>query len=131
MQSPQKRSWKSPARTPLKSVQNFSPQKFLEQTGITQTSREAPRNARIFSQGDIGDSVFFLKKGRVKLTVLSPQGREAVVSLFETGSFLGEDCLSGITTLRLASATAMTKCSLIEVDRDEMVRIIRDENAFS
>ena len=84
----------------------------------------------IFSQGEAADAVFYIKKGKVKVTVLSKQGKEAVVALLGTDEFLGEGCLIG-QPKRLATATAMSECVTMRVEKAEIIRVLQDEPAFS
>ena len=90
-----------------KNRENFDPQAFLETAGLTKQSTEYARNDVIFAQGDASDSVMFIKRGGVKLSVLSKTGREAVVAMLGPGEFFGEGCLAG-QSLRIGSATALT-----------------------
>jgi CRP-like cAMP-binding protein len=89
----------------------------------------APK-ARIFVQGDPASSVMFVEKGVVRLSVLSHAGKEVVVALIEAGHFFGEGCLAG-QSHRMATATAMTPCAVLAVERDEMMRQIHAEPAFA
>ena len=84
----------------------------------------------IFVQGDSSDAVFYVQKGKVKLTVVSKIGKEATIGILNEGSFLGEGCLTG-QTLRLCSETAMTDCSLMRIDKKSMVEVLHRESAFS
>jgi CRP-like cAMP-binding protein len=89
-----------------------------------------PKGEAVFSQGDPADSVFYVQKGKIKVTVESQQGKEAVLAIFESGSFLGEGCLAG-QPLRMSSARAMTEATALEIDKATMRRTLRDEPAFS
>jgi CRP-like cAMP-binding protein len=84
----------------------------------------------IFAQGDDADAVFYIKKGKVKVSVISKQGKEAVVALLGPGEFVGEGCLIG-RPKRLATASAMTECEAMRVAKTEIQRVLRDEPAFS
>lgn len=84
----------------------------------------------IFAQGNDADSVFYIKKGKVKVTVISKHGKEAVVALLGTNEFLGEGCLAG-QPKRLATATAMTDCIVMRVEKIEILRVLREEPVFS
>jgi CRP-like cAMP-binding protein len=84
-----------------------------------------------FSQGDRADCVFYLQKGRAKLTVISKVGKEATIALLGAGDFLGEDSVAAVAGLRLATATATTACTALKIERKEMVRVIHEEHAFS
>jgi len=89
------------------------------------------KKRKIFSQGDIGDAVFYIQKGKAKLSVVSRQGKEPTISLFGPGDFVGEDSIAGIQSLRMASATAMTTCTVLRIERNEMMRVIHEEHIFS
>jgi len=83
----------------------------------------------VFEQGDAADAVFYVQKGRIKITVRSPQGKEAVIALLGAGEFFGEGCLNG-QGLRLATATAMVESEVTRVNKTEMIRVLHDEPAF-
>lgn len=85
---------------------------------------------KVFWEGDPADSVFFLRKGRVKLTVTSQQGKEAIVAVLDGGNFFGEGCLAG-QPLRMSTATAITDCSLIRLEKSLMIRLLREQHAIS
>jgi CRP/FNR family cyclic AMP-dependent transcriptional regulator len=95
--------------------------------GIT---KEYRKRGTVFSQGDPGDAVFYIEKGQVKLTVVSTRGKEAVVAILGRGDFFGEGCLVG-QPLRMATATAMTECSILRVQKETMTRMLRNEPALS
>jgi CRP/FNR family transcriptional regulator, cyclic AMP receptor protein len=84
----------------------------------------------IFVQGDSSDAVFYIQKGKVKLTVVSKIGKEATIGILNEGDFFGEGCLTG-QPLRLCSATAMTDCSVMRIDKKSMVEVLHREHAFS
>jgi CRP/FNR family cyclic AMP-dependent transcriptional regulator len=95
--------------------------------GIT---KEYRKQGSVFSQGDPGNAVFYIEKGKVKLTVVSTRGKEAVVAILGSGDFFGEGCLAG-QPLRMATATAMTECSILRVKKETMTRMLRNEPALS
>ena len=84
-----------------------------------------------FTQGHPADCVFYLQTGRAKLTVVSSRGKEATVTLLDAGDFIGEESVAGVPGLRMATATAITACSALRIERDEMVRVMHEEHAFS
>ena len=84
-----------------------------------------------FSQGTPASSVFYLQLGSAKLTVISKRGKEATITLLKAGDFIGEESIAGVIGLRLASATAVTACTAMRIDRETMVRALHDESAFS
>ncbi|PYY13435.1 MAG: Crp/Fnr family transcriptional regulator [Acidobacteria bacterium] len=112
-------------------LQQFQPEVFLSQAGIGREIVEVPKNKKIFSQGEVGEAVFYIQKGRAKLSVLSREGKEATISLFGPGDFVGEDCIAGVRSTRMASATAMTACTVLRIERKEMMRVIHEEHFFS
>jgi CRP-like cAMP-binding protein len=111
-------------------TRRFDPAVFLETAAKGRTIATYRKKGIIFSQGDVADAVFYIKKGKVKVTVISKQGKEAVVALLGTDEFVGEGCLIG-QPKRLATATAMTECVTMRVDKTEIQRVLQKENAFS
>ncbi len=109
----------------------FDPAGFLAEAGVGRKIVEFRNKQTIFSQGDMADSVFYIQKGRVRLSVLSARGKEATLALLNPGEFLGEDAIPAPNTLRVATATTITPCTLLKIGRKEMVRVIHDEHAFS
>jgi CRP-like cAMP-binding protein len=109
---------------------NFDPRSFLAHAGKGRTLTEHPKNHAVFLQGDPADSVFYIQKGKIKLTVVSRQGKEAVVALLGAGDFFGEGCLAG-QPVRMASATSMTECSIMRLEKAGVTRVLHDEPAFS
>jgi len=94
------------------------------------TSKEYRKKSTVFSQGSRADSVFYIEKGKVKLTVISTRGKEAVVAILGSGDFFGEGCLAG-QPLRMATATAITECSLLRLQKETMVRMLHNEPVLS
>jgi len=90
----------------------------------------APRQA-FFSQGDPADSVFYLQKGRARVTVVSSSGKEATITLLADGDFVGEEALATTAGTRLSTATAITACTALKIGRNEMIRVMHEEHAFS
>ena len=109
---------------------SFDPKVFLATVagGVTKTSYR--KGQTIFAQGDPSDAVFFIEKGKVKVTVISEQGKEAVIAFVGIGDFVGEACLRG-QPLRIATATAMTESVIARVDTPTMVRTLREQPTFS
>jgi CRP/FNR family cyclic AMP-dependent transcriptional regulator len=108
----------------------FDPAEFLETAAAGRVIAGHQKTQIIFTQGDAADSVFYIKTGKIKVTVVSKQGKEAVVAILGADQFLGEGCLIG-QPKRLATATAMTDCVTMCVDKTEIVRVLRDEPTFS
>ena len=113
------------ARAPL-----FDPAVFLATVAIGRDISRYSKKDVIFAQGDEADAVFYIKKGKVKVAVVSKQGKEAVVALLGEDEFVGEGCLIG-QPKRLATASAMTECEMMRVEKTEIQRVIHDEPAFS
>jgi CRP/FNR family cyclic AMP-dependent transcriptional regulator len=109
----------------------FDPGTFLSKAGIGRRIVQLKTKEPFFSQGDRSDCVFYLQKGRAKLTVISKVGKEATIALLGAGDFLGEDSVAAVAGLRLATATATTACTALKIERKEMVRVIHEEHAFS
>ena len=109
----------------------FDAAAFLASAGLGRRIIQfAPKDA-FFSQGDSADSVFYLQKGRAKVTVVSPGGKEATITLLSTGDFVGEEALAAMAGLRLATATAITACTTLNISREEMIRVMHMEHSFS
>jgi CRP/FNR family cyclic AMP-dependent transcriptional regulator len=108
----------------------FDPRAFLAKAGRGRTVSQYAKRQLIFSQGDVAAAVFYIQKGTVKLTVNSMQGKEAVVAILEPGQFCGEACLSG-QPKRIQTATAMTECKIMRVEKTAFVRVVYEEPAFS
>jgi CRP/FNR family transcriptional regulator, cyclic AMP receptor protein len=108
----------------------FDPKDFLAKIGTGRTISSYRKNQDVFSQGDIADSVFYIQKGKVKVTVVSEHGKEAVVAIFGKDEFCGEGCLAG-QPRRIASATALTECEIMRIEKDAIVRTLYEEPEFS
>src|ERR1700757_2412816 len=108
----------------------FDPKAFLARVGAGKTILTINKNQHVFEQGDEADRVFYIQKGRVKLTVLSEQGKEAVVGILELGQFFGEGCLNG-QPLRIATTTAMEECVITSITKEAMIAALRSEPKFS
>jgi CRP/FNR family cyclic AMP-dependent transcriptional regulator len=109
---------------------SFDPATFLETNASGRVIATHSKKDVIFSQGDAADSIFYIRKGKVKVAVVSKQGKEAVVALLGPDEFVGEGCLIG-QPKRLATASAMTDCETMRVDKTEIQRVLRDEPVFS
>ena len=108
----------------------FDPKDFLAKVGQGRIISTYRKNQTIFWQGDAADSVFYIQKGKVKLTVLSKQNKEAVVAILGKSEFCGEGCLVGQRN-RVANATALTECEIMRIEKDAVIRKLRDAPAFS
>jgi CRP-like cAMP-binding protein len=110
---------------------SFSPGDFLANVGLGRKIVELKPGKTFFSQGDAADSVFYLQKGRAKLTVVSQGGKEATITQLTDGDFVGEECLAGMVGLRLATATAVNSCTALKIARHEMIRVMHEEQSFA
>jgi CRP/FNR family transcriptional regulator, cyclic AMP receptor protein len=108
----------------------FDAQVFLAKVGTGKTILEFRKNQNVFAQGDVADTVFYIQKGKVKLTVASDQGKEAVVAILEPGQFFGEGCMNG-HALRIATTTTMEDCLITVITKAAMIAAIHDEPQFS
>jgi CRP/FNR family cyclic AMP-dependent transcriptional regulator len=115
----------------LSAPTTFDPAAFLANAGLGRRIVELQPKQAFFSQGDPADSVFYLQKGRARLTVVSQVGKEATITLLAPRDFVGEEALAAASGLRLASATAITVCTALKIGRDEMVRVMHEEHEFS
>jgi CRP/FNR family cyclic AMP-dependent transcriptional regulator len=108
----------------------FDPKIFLSKVNGGRAISKYRKDQIVYSQGEPADSVFYIQGGKVKTTVVSEQGKEAVVSLLGTGDFFGEGCLTG-QTLRLATVTAMTESVIVRITKADITRVIHEEPAFA
>src|SRR4029078_3715870 len=108
----------------------FDPKEFLAKVGEGKTILEFRRDEIVFAQGDMEDTVFYIQKGRVKVVVISEQGKEAVVGIMEPGQFFGEGCLNG-HPLRISTTVAMEQCVITSIDKSAMLVALKAEPKFS
>ena len=108
----------------------FDPNTFLAMIGDVRKMLAVPKKQTIFTQGDEADAVFYVQKGKVKLTVVSKTGKEATIGILSEGNFFGEGSLAG-QVLRMGSAAAMTDCQLLRIEKKAMMAALHREHAFS
>jgi CRP/FNR family transcriptional regulator, cyclic AMP receptor protein len=108
----------------------FDPKVFLSKVNGGRTISDCRKGQIVYTQGEPADAVFYIQSGKVKKTVVSEQGREAVVALLDTGDFFGEGCLTG-QPLRLAKVSAMTECVIVRIAKADITRVIHEEPAFA
>ncbi len=108
----------------------FDPKSFLAKVGEGRTISKYSKDQVVFSQGDLAESVFYIQKGKVKVTVVSDQGKEAVVALLGAAEFCGEGCLAG-QPRRMATVTAMTECTIMRLQKTSIIRVLHEEPEFS
>jgi CRP-like cAMP-binding protein len=109
---------------------SFDAQAFLAKMGAGKTILDFDKDQNVFKQGDVADTIYYIRRGRIKLTVLSGHGKEAVVGILEPGQFFGEGCLNG-QKLRISTTTAMETCLVTAITKPAMIAALRDESAFS
>ena len=114
----------------IKRSRGFSPAKFLETAAKGRVISTWPPEEILYTQGDDADSVFYIRRGKVKITVLSMHGKEAVIALLKADEFFGEGCLIG-QPQRLSTAVTMTECDTMRVEKSEMLRVLHGEPTFS
>jgi CRP-like cAMP-binding protein len=110
---------------------SFDAAAFLATTGLGRTIVQLKARETFFAQGEPADSVFYLQKGRARVTVVSNAGKEATITLLTAGDFVGEEALAGPGGPRLTTARAITACTAMKIGRSEMIRVIREEPKFS
>ncbi|MGA3050013.1 MAG: Crp/Fnr family transcriptional regulator [Terracidiphilus sp.] len=109
----------------------FDPASYLARAGVGRKIVHIEPKQTVFSQGDPADSVFYLQNGQAKITVVSQSGKEATIAILTFGDFAGEEALTANHGLRLATVTAITACSALRIDREEMIRAMHEEHVFS
>jgi CRP-like cAMP-binding protein len=109
----------------------FDAAAFLMSAGLGRKIVQVAARQPFFSQGDPADSIFYLQKGRAKVTVVSQAGKEATITLLTAGDFVGEGALVAVPGLRLSTATAISACTVLKISREEMARVMYEEHDFS
>ena len=113
-----------------KKKRDFDPHSFLAKIGEGRKALNVPKRQAIFAQGDTADAVFYIQEGRVRLTVVSKAGKEATIGILKDGDFFGEGSLAG-QSLRMGSATAMTDCAILRIEKKAMMEALHREHRFS
>jgi CRP/FNR family transcriptional regulator, cyclic AMP receptor protein len=113
-----------------KKLSKFDPKTFLSTLDGGRKIEAFPKKQTIFAQGDPSDAVFYIQKGKVRLTVVSKAGKEATIGILNEGDFFGEGCLTG-QRLRLCCATALTDCSVMRIEKKSMMEVLHREHEFS
>jgi CRP-like cAMP-binding protein len=108
----------------------FDAKIFLTKIGRGRTLMDFRDGQAVFSQGDPADAVYYIQKGKLRLTVVSKQGKEAIIAILTAGNFFGEGCLAG-QIKRMATATAMTDCAIMRLAKPEIIQVLHDEPVFS
>jgi CRP/FNR family transcriptional regulator, cyclic AMP receptor protein len=121
----------TPKAQPISGDTAFDPAAFLARAGLGRKILSLKKDGVAYAQGDPADAIFFVQKGRLKVTVTSAHGKEATIGLVGAGEFLGEDCMVLAHPLRLARATAMTECALLRINKADMIRLLHQEHSLS
>jgi CRP/FNR family transcriptional regulator, cyclic AMP receptor protein len=108
----------------------FEPKTFLATIGVGRKMVSVSGKQTVFTQGDVADAVFYIQKGKIRLTVVSQVGKEATIGILDEGNFFGEGALAG-QVLRMGSAAAITDCELLRIDKKAMMDALHHEHAFS
>jgi CRP/FNR family transcriptional regulator, cyclic AMP receptor protein len=122
--------WEFLIVTPSKNTAAPDPEAIIGRMNGGTSEAKYPKDQIIYSQGDPADSVFYVQSGRLKVTVVSEEGKEAVVAILHPGSFCGEECLTG-HTLRISTVKTLTRCGLIRMAKASVVRALHEDHAFS
>jgi CRP-like cAMP-binding protein len=117
-------------RTPIKKIRLFDPSAFLAQAGLGRTMVELKTGQIVFSQGDPAEDVFYIQRGKIRVSIISPGGKEATIALLGEKNFLGEECIANSHSSRMATATAMTESTVLKIDRKEMVRALHEHHSY-
>jgi len=108
----------------------FNPKIFLAQAGDGKSTLRCQKHQKLYTQGDVANAVFYIQEGQVKLSVVSRQGKEAVVAILEPGGFLGEGCLAG-QPICMATATSLGESRIVRIDKPAMMKALRNDPTFS
>jgi CRP/FNR family transcriptional regulator, cyclic AMP receptor protein len=109
----------------------FDPESFLATAGVGRTLINVEKKQVLFTQGDPADAIFYIQKGKVKLSVVSERGKEATIALLGEGEFVGESCIAAAEHVRQTTATAIAEGSVLRIARKDMVRVLHEQHAFS
>ena len=113
-----------------RNIPSFNPERFLQNLKAGSKAIEYPKKSIVFVQGDPADAVFYIRKGRAKLTVTSEQGKAAVIGILNDGSFFGEGCIAG-QALRMMTASAMSDCLLLRIEKSAMMAALHKRHQFA
>jgi CRP/FNR family transcriptional regulator, cyclic AMP receptor protein len=115
----------------INSEAGFGPEVFLTKAGLGRNVVTLRKGELVYAQGDLADAIFYVRRGRLRITVTSKKGKEATISLVGAGEFLGEDSIASGRVVRLSAATAMTGCTLIRIGKAQMVSALGQEHSLS
>ena len=120
----------SSTKATLNTKHVFNSRTYLASSGVSRKIIEYRKSDKVYSQGDLATDVLYIQKGGIKLSVVNAVGKEAVVAMIGPGDFFGESCMAG-QAVRLGTATALTPATLLVIEKQEMIRVLRTEHAFS
>jgi CRP-like cAMP-binding protein len=118
-------------RTPIQRIRLFDPSAFLAQAGLGRTIIDLKTGQIVFSQGGPAEAVYYIQRGKIRVSVISSGGKEATIALLGEKNFLGEECIANAQPLRLATATAMSEGAVLKIEKEEMVRALHEHHAIS
>jgi CRP/FNR family transcriptional regulator, cyclic AMP receptor protein len=118
-------------RTPIQKIRLFDPSAFLAQAGLGRTIVDLKAGQIVFSQGDPAEAVFYIQRGKIRVSIISSSGKEATIALLGEKNFLGEECIASSQPMRLATATAMSEGAVLKIETQEMVRALHEHHAIS
>jgi CRP-like cAMP-binding protein len=121
----------SAIKFPVKKPRCFDPRAFLTRAGLGRTIVDLKKRQIIFSQGERAEAVFYIQRGKVRLSVISSVGKEATIALLGEGDFLGEECIANSQPRRMATAVAITEGAVLKINKKEMVRALHEQHALS
>ncbi len=121
----------SPKTQPKNGDAGFNPEAFLATAGLGRRIVTLEKNAAVYAQGDPADAIFYVQRGRLRVTVTSSSGKEATIALVGAGEFLGEACMVSAHPVHLATATAMSDCALLKISKAEIVRVLHEQQELS
>jgi CRP-like cAMP-binding protein len=121
----------TPKTQPKNGEASFNPEIFLATAGFGRRVLTLKKNAVAYAQGDPADALFYVQRGRLRVTVTSASGKEATIALVGAGEFVGENCMVSAHPVRLATATAMTDCALLRISKADMVRVLHEQHELS
>jgi CRP/FNR family cyclic AMP-dependent transcriptional regulator len=118
-------------KLPVKKTRRFDPSAFLTRAGLGRTIVDLKKRQIIFSQGEQAEAVFYIQRGKVRLSVISSRGKEATIALLGEGDFLGEECIANSQPRRMATAVAITEGAVLKINKKEMARALHEQHALS
>jgi CRP-like cAMP-binding protein len=118
-------------RTAIQRIRLFDPSAFLAQAGLGRTIVDVKTGQTVFSQGDPAEAIYYIQRGKIRVSVISSGGKEATIALLGEKNFLGEECIANSQPVRLATATALSESAVLKIEKEEMVRALHEHHAIS